>query len=252
MSTKFWIGAGILAAATVLAPWAMAGEQRMEKKVIVMGGPSMHGDIADKITINDVDTLAIGETRSYTSPSGKQFTLTRDADEHWTLRGEGKEFGFGGAPEDIEGEGNVIIHKKVIVLDGDSEPGEAQIHTLSGGEGDKRVQVFVDKSGDGEPTVQKILINGQEAAPGDDNVRIIVKKMEGGDGQPHAVWISKDGSQHEGLPDHGVMMIETEDFSHGGGDGDATMVEIVRESGGDHEKRVEKRVFLFVSDGEDN
>lgn len=247
MSTKFWIGAGLLATVTSLAPLALGGEQRMEKKVVVLNGPAIHEGISDKVTINDVDSLAIGETRTYTSPSGKEFELTRDAEERWTLRGEGKEFAFGGDPEDIEaGEGQVTINKRIVIHDGEAEESAAQIHTVGGDA--KQVQVFVEKGKDGEPEVQRILVNGQPADPNDENVKIIVKKMDGGAGQAHAVWIDKDGTSHEGLPAHGMMMIETEDIQGGGAPENTTMVEIVRESGDDEHKRVEKRVFLFVPD----
>lgn len=257
MNMKLWIGAGLLASVASLAPLAFSAGDRIEKRVVIVNGGASHEDIADKISITDADSLAIGETREYTSPSGKSFTLTRDAEEHWTLRGLGKEFGFGGAPEDLEvagGEGAVTINKRVIVMDHDGDGEEAETHTISGGgDGEKRVEVFVDRPGDGEPVVRKILINGQEADANDRDVKIIVRKAEGGEGAPHAIWIDKDGKHHESLADHGVMMIETEDTaSSGGAPENATMVEITRESGGDGERRVEKRVFLFVDDGEEN
>lgn len=248
MSSKFWIGAGFLAALTSLAPWALGNAQRVEKKIVVVNGSGGGSDsITDKLTIRDSDSLAIGETRDYTSPSGKGFTLTRDAEEHWTLRGEGREFGFGGAPEDLESsgdgqvtinDGKVMINKRVVVMDGHGEPGEAEIHTITGGDGDsKQVQVFVEKGGDGEPEVHKVLVNGREVDPDGENVRIILRKQEGGDASPQA-------GHH--------VVIETEDISGFAGVPDnATMVEILREGGTDQQKRVEKRVFLFVS-GDDH
>ncbi|MDX1999188.1 MAG: hypothetical protein SF066_15835 [Thermoanaerobaculia bacterium] len=256
MNIKLWIGAGLLATVASLAPLAFSAGERIEKKVVIVNGSGPHHDFADKVSITDADSLAIGETRDYTSPSGKSFTLTRDAEDHWTLRGLGKEFGFGGAPEDLEiagGAGQVSVNKRIIVLDGDSDGEEAEIHTIAGGgDGEKRVEVFVDRAGDGEPVVQKILVNGQEADADGQNVKIIVKK-DGAEGAPHAIWIGKDGSHHEGLAGQGLMMIETEDIaSSGGAPENATMVEITRESGSEGERRVEKRVFLFVSESEEN
>lgn len=253
MNIKLWIGVGLLATVASMAPLAFSAGERIEKKVVIVNGGAPHHDFADKVSISDADSLAIGETRDYTSPSGKSFTLTRDAEEHWTLRGLGKEFSFGGAPEDLEiagGEGQVV-NKRIIVMNGDSNGEEAEIHTIAGGgDGEKRVEVFVDRAGDGEPVVQKILVNGQEADANGQNVKIIVKK-DGAEGAPHAIWISKDGSHHEGLAGQGMMMIETEDIA-GGAPENATMVEITRESGSDDERRVEKRVFLFVAAGEDH
>lgn len=254
MNIKRWIGAGLLATLASMAPLAFSAGERIEKKVVIVNGGAPSHDFADKVSITDADSLVIGETRDYTSPSGKSFTLTRDAEEHWTLRGLGKEFGFGGAPEDLEvagEEGQVTVNKRIIVMNHDSDGEEAEIHTIAGGgAGEKRVEVFVDRAGDGEPVVQKILVNGQEADPNGENVKIIVKKG-GAEGAPHAIWIDKDGTHHEGLAGQGMMMIETEDIA-GGAPENATMVEITRESGSEGEHRVEKRVFLFVAEGEDH
>lgn len=106
-----------LAAGVAVAAAATADEPREETRIKLI----LNQDGAmEKIELEDLHDLALGESRSFTSESGKLGTVTR-TEKGFELDLEGKKITVADGPEGgAEGEGNVFVfHKKVEIGEGD-------------------------------------------------------------------------------------------------------------------------------------
>ena len=141
------------------------GEQRVERVKVKLlldqeGEP-------DRIELDDLGTMAVGETRSYSTSSGQPVLVTRD-EEGWELDLDGKKIRVG---EHGAGEGDVFVHRMKKF-----ELGEA---------GDGRTMVWV--SGD----------------EGEDHDVRIVRRI--GPGGGHAFAFGPHGGVHPGLGPEGMI-----------------------------------------------
>jgi len=124
-----------IAASTAFAAAALAEEERVERvKVnLVLDDEGA----SDRIAIDDLAEMEIGETRTYTSDSGKTVLVTRD-EEGWELDIDGKKIRVG---DHSAGDGDVFVHrmkkfelgedgqvKSMVFLSGDdAEKGDVHI-----------------------------------------------------------------------------------------------------------------------------
>lgn len=128
-----------LAAGVAVAAAATADEPRQETKIKLI----LNQDGAmEKIELEDLHDLALGESRSFTTESGKLGTVTR-TEKGFELDLDGKKITVADEPgADAESEGNVFVfHKKVEVGEGD----DAKTMVWHSAEGDERQQVRVIK-----------------------------------------------------------------------------------------------------------
>jgi hypothetical protein len=114
-------------AAFGLATLARAGdpqEKKVERRIIVHGAPGEHAALpdpaqipGDHLKVEDLASYAPGESRSYTTESGAEVTITRATEgERYTLRANGKEIEIGGAPHELAlATGDGAAGKRVIV-----------------------------------------------------------------------------------------------------------------------------------------
>lgn len=94
-----------IAASTALAASALAEEQRVERVKVKLVLDD-EGD-PDRIELDDLGEMELGETRSYTTDSGKSVLVTRD-EEGWELDIDGKKLRVG---DHSAGEGDVFVHR---------------------------------------------------------------------------------------------------------------------------------------------
>lgn len=135
-----------LAAGVAVAAAATADEPREETRIKLI----LHQDGAmEKIELEDLHDLALGESRSFTTESGKLGTVTR-TEKGFELDLEGKKITVADGPEGgAEGEGNVFVfHKKVEIGEGDDAKTMVW-HSAEGGEG-HQVRVIKKLGGPGE------------------------------------------------------------------------------------------------------
>ena len=159
MSTKsfergFTWGGTTLAAAAALAfalvsgagaDGAEAHRQTQIKLVVDRDG------VAERVTLDDLHEMTVGETRTLSSESGTPVLVTRD-DEGFEVDVDGKKIrvqeSFSGDAGEGEGETR-IVRRKVIVGEGDEgEPSAFVFH--SDGEGDGDVVFLREFAGAGE------------------------------------------------------------------------------------------------------
>jgi hypothetical protein len=93
----------------------------------------------DRLVVEDLGALAVGETRSLNTEGGKPVTVTRD-EEGWQLDVDGKKLRV--AAPGSPGEGDLFVGRRVHVDDGEgrhpamvvvteeSEPGEANVRVV--------------------------------------------------------------------------------------------------------------------------
>ncbi len=152
----------LLLACGAVAAWGMAmsdgepaaGERHSTIRLMVDGD---HGH--DTLVLDDLQTLAVGESRSFTTESGNPGTVTRDA-EGFAVEVDGKTLRIADHFSEEAGEGNLVLRKRQI--------------ELNGGEGEGRTLVF--RSGDA-------------AEPG----RVKIVRRLDGDGSSFS-WTSGDGA----------------------------------------------------------
>jgi hypothetical protein len=137
-------------AALGVAALARAGEpqeKKVERRIIVHGVPGEHAaglpDPAqipgDHLKIEDLASYAPGESRSYTTESGAEVTITRAADggERYTLSANGKQIEIGGTPEELAlATGDGAAGKRVII----------RHHDKAGDEGAQEVEIDEERT----------------------------------------------------------------------------------------------------------
>jgi len=137
VKSRTLIGVAVLAiaASTAFAAAALADEGRVER-VKVKLVLDQEGE-PDRIELDDLGEMEIGETRSYTTSSGKSVVATRD-DEGWELDIDGEKLRVGAHSA---GESDVFVHrmkkfelgedgdmKTMVFLSGDeAEDGDVRI-----------------------------------------------------------------------------------------------------------------------------
>lgn len=118
------------------------GEQRVERVKVKLlldqeGEP-------DRIELDDLGTMAVGETRSYSTSSGQPVLVTRD-EEGWELDLDGKKIRVG---EHGAGEGDVFVHRMKKFELGEAGDGRTMVW-VSGDEGEDHGVRIVRKVGPG-------------------------------------------------------------------------------------------------------
>jgi hypothetical protein len=159
MSTKkfergFTWGGTTLAAAAALAfalvSGAVADGAEAQKKTRIKLVVDRDGS-AERLTLDDLHEMSIGETRTLTSENGTPVLVTRD-EEGFEVDVDGRKIRVRESFSDDAGEGEGetrIVRKKVIVGEGDEgEPSAFVFH--SDGEGDGDVVFLREFAGAGE------------------------------------------------------------------------------------------------------
>lgn len=145
--------AALLLAFAAAAAWGMAmGEDdaaaaasEMKSKIkLVLDRDGSH----EAMVLDDLHSLAVGESRSFTRESGKPVTVTRD-EAGFTVEVDGKtlrlEDHFSAAP----GEGDVVVRQhKIELRDADGEGNTMVFHSGEGGE-EGHVKIVRRLDGDG-------------------------------------------------------------------------------------------------------
>lgn len=154
-------------AAVGLAALASAGEpqeKKVERRIVVHGAPGAHAaglpDPAqipgDHLKIEDLASYAPGESRSYTTESGAEVTITRAADggERYTLNAHGKQIEIGGAPDELDlAAGDGAVDKRIIV----------RRHAEAGAEGAEEIEIDEERTTGGP--IADLLVADDGAPP---------------------------------------------------------------------------------------
>ena len=159
-------------------------EKQVRQMVIVHGAPGAEHAAAlpdpsqipgDHLKIEDLASYAAGESRSYTTESGAEVTITRaEKGERYTLRANGKEIELGGDPAEMAlaggGEGRrIVIRHEVKSKDGQEQVEEER--TVGGpamdlltvaGDGPPPLVVEIVGQKDGKETRQVIVLKTVE------------------------------------------------------------------------------------------
>jgi hypothetical protein len=136
ISTPLTLTALVLALAAgvaVAAATATAGEPQKETKIKLV--LSQDGAM-EKIELEDLHDLALGESRAFTTESGKAGTVTRTG-KGFELDLDGRKITLAGEPDGAaEGEGDVVVlHKKIEIAEGDDATKTMVWHSAEGGDG---------------------------------------------------------------------------------------------------------------------
>ncbi len=154
-------------AALGVAALARAGEpqeKKVERRIIVHGAPGAHAaglpDPAqipgDHLKVEDLASYAPGESRSYTTESGADVTITRAADggERYTLSANGKQIEIGGAPDELAfATGDGTDGKRIIV----------RHQAKKGADGAEEVEIDEERTTGGP--IADLLLDGDGAPP---------------------------------------------------------------------------------------
>ncbi|HXT21921.1 MAG TPA: hypothetical protein VN923_14315 [Thermoanaerobaculia bacterium] len=187
----------LAAAATLVTAAARAGEpqgkqekqeDRVQRMVIVHGAPGEHAaalpDAAqipgDYLRVDDLASYGAGESRSYTSESGAEVTITRakDGGERYTLGFNGKQIEIGGTPEELALAGTGGMGRRIVIRHQDKAGGNVsedveEKRTLGGlppadllvaGDGRPPLVVEIVGEKDGKATRQVIVLKSVEKA----------------------------------------------------------------------------------------
>jgi len=133
-------------AAGVAVTAATADEPRRETKIQLV---LQHDGALEKIALEDLHDLALGESRPFTTESGKNATVTR-TERGFEIDLEGRKIALADGPgAGVEGEGDVFVfHKKIEIAEGDDA--ETMVwHSAEGDEG-RQVRVIRKLGGPGE------------------------------------------------------------------------------------------------------
>ena len=106
-----------LAAGVAFAAAAATGEPAKESRIkLILNQDGAH----EGIELENLHDLALGESRSFTTESGKAGTVTR-TEKGFELDLDGKKITIAGEPEGAtEGDGDVVVfHKKIEIAEGD-------------------------------------------------------------------------------------------------------------------------------------
>lgn len=121
-----------LAAGVALAAAAATGEPVKESRIkLILNQDGAH----ERVELEDLHDLALGESRSFTTESGKAGVVTR-TEKGFELDLDGRKITIAGEPDGaLEGDGDVVVfHKKIEIADG----GDAQTmvwHSAEAGDG---------------------------------------------------------------------------------------------------------------------
>ncbi len=214
MKNLKWMLAAVLgsAALVALAPLAVAASSDND-------GTHFRISTSDAGTVEfDLDELAVGESRSFTTDQGKPVTVTR-VEAGYELEVDGKKLDVvldGEAGGDMivrtgedHGDGRVMIVKKHLG-EGSGEP-RIIVQTDGGeGEGDRKIvrKRIVTSGGDGDHEVQVKVLDG------DDLEDIDLEALTGGEhGNGHVVIVKKrvhegEAGEHSGEPKRIEIRIE--------------------------------------------
>ncbi|HXT21472.1 MAG TPA: hypothetical protein VN923_12025 [Thermoanaerobaculia bacterium] len=163
-------------------------EKQVRQMVIVHGAPGAEHAAAlpdpsqipgDHLKIEDLASYAAGESRSYTTESGAEVTITRaEKGERYTLRANGKEIELGGDPAEMAlaagGDGkHVVIRHEVKSKDGAEQVeeeravgGPAMDLLAAAGDGPPPLVVEIVGEKDGKQTRQVIVLKTVEKTEG--------------------------------------------------------------------------------------
>lgn len=134
ISTPLTLTALALAlAAGVAVAAATAGEPQEETKIKLV--LSQDGAM-ERIELEDLHDLALGESRAFTTESGKAGTVTR-TEKGFELDLDGRKITVAGEPEGAAaGDGDVVVfHKKIEIADGDDATQTMVWHSAEAGDG---------------------------------------------------------------------------------------------------------------------
>ncbi len=148
ISTPLTLTALALALAAGVAVAAAATADEPEKETRIQLVLNQDGAM-ERIELDDLHALAVGESRSFTTESGKLGTVTR-TEGGFELDLGGKKITVADEPgAGTEGEGDVFVfHKKVEIAEGDDAKTMVW-HSAEGGEG-HQVKVIRKHGGPGE------------------------------------------------------------------------------------------------------
>lgn len=178
----------VLATVAVLGTTAAARagepqEKQVRQMVIVHGTPGSEHAAAlpdpsqipgDHLKVEDLASYAAGESRSYTTESGAEVTITRaEKGERYTLRANGKEIELGGDPAETAmagGEGKrIVIRHEVKSKDGAEQVeeertvgGPAMDLLTAAGDGPPPLVVEIVGEKDGKQTRQVVVLKTVE------------------------------------------------------------------------------------------
>jgi hypothetical protein len=166
---------------------------------------------ADRIEIVDLDELEVGDSRDYTTDSGKSVTVTRDEEGFALVLDDGKTIRVGD-PGALHGEGHLPMKLRRIEIDGDGEPQQIVIsgepreqrlfvrHRGQGGHGE---QSFAFSTDGREP---HLLVAGhglleriersEKFQALDDATRELVRELVREAAQP-LTWVDEEGEPGE-------------------------------------------------------
>ncbi|KAB2949710.1 MAG: hypothetical protein F9K18_15185 [Thermoanaerobaculia bacterium] len=151
--TRFdWKTAGAacaLAGALLVPLTAHAGEAGGDEPKTRLKLRLAHDGVRDRLEVEDLGALAVGESRSFTTEAGKPVTVTRDG-EGWELDLDGRKLRVGAAGGLGEGT-DVFVTRHVHVGDED---------------GKKKAMVVVTREGEGEGDVVRVV---RRHGPGDEH-----------------------------------------------------------------------------------
>lgn len=163
----------VFAAATAFAAMSMAApdEPTTEKHTRI----KLKLDTAspDTILLEDLHDLAVGESRSFTTDSGKVVVATR-TEQGFELDVDGKTItlaDFGGEGDAMVwlsqegGDGDPLVIKKRIEISGEGGEGKTMVWHSTEGEGPHKIHV-IKKLGDGEESESYAFSTGEGFAVG--------------------------------------------------------------------------------------
>ena len=135
-----------LAAGVAVAAAATADEPTKETRIKLI----LNQDGAmEKIELADLHDLALGESRAFTTESGKPGTVTR-TEQGFELDLDGRKITVADEPEaGAEGEGDVFVFHKKIEIDEGDDAKTMVWHSAEGGDG-QQVRVIKKLGGPGE------------------------------------------------------------------------------------------------------
>lgn len=212
-------GAG--AAATMATAPDNQSETPHQMQVIVDDGSG------DRVEIEDLADLEVGDSRSYQTESGRPVTVTRD-EEGFSVDVDGKQVRIGDGPEHLAMAGTHGRQMKRIEIDGGSESGEAKSFVISDSPGQK--VIFLEGregahgfafSGAGDDigaphelmteALLERLGKSEKFLSLDDATQEIVREAIR-ESAPEAHWISLTGPDHDGK--EGAMKVIVRERVH--------------------------------------
>jgi hypothetical protein len=207
-----------LAAGAAFASDAAAGE-KPTKLELVLG----HGDSRDRLTVDDLGTIAVGDQQSFTTEQGKTVTVRRD-EKGYELSIDGRQVRVDDLSDVDEGAPGERRVEKIVIADGAGAP-RTMVFRSSGTDGqgerlrvEKRVgpdgeQAFAFRSGDAPPplgieaTIDRLQKNPRfQKLDAATRATVLEALRESAPAGP--VWIEKD---EPGAPGEKVIVLHLDD-----------------------------------------